>query len=98
MNWALILFLAVVTASAPPSAWAHSWYPRECCGGHDCMPADRIVADAYGNRMVIVGERRVWIPPGFAVRASPDGRIHVCFTDDVYGAQAPRCVFAPAEG
>ena len=94
-----VVALAALSAGAGSTfpALAHSWYPKECCSGHDCMPADSIITDVRGNRIVIVGDRRVWIPPGFAVRASPDARIHVCFTDDVFGVQAPRCVFMPAE-
>jgi hypothetical protein len=61
------------------------------------MAADGIFTDIGGNRIVTVGHRRVWIPPGFAVRPSPDNRIHVCLTDDVYGYQMPRCVFMPAQ-
>ena len=57
----------------------------------------RFYIDARENTIVIIGQRRVWIPPGFAVRSSPDHRIHVCFTDDVYGYQAPRCLFMPAQ-
>jgi hypothetical protein len=78
-------------------AKAHGWYPKECCHDHDCMPADDIYTDARGNTIIIVGQRRVWVPPGLAVRSSPDHRIHVCFTDDVYGYQAPRCVFMPSQ-
>jgi hypothetical protein len=62
------------------------------------MPADGIYLDDGGNRIVTIGQRRVWIPHGFAVRVSPDSRIHICVTDDPYHAQTLRCVFMPAEG
>jgi hypothetical protein len=92
----LALALSVFTALGLTPAKAHSWYPNECSSSHDCMPADRMYTDTGGNRILVVGQRRVWVPPGFAVRSSPDNRIHVCFTDDVWGYQAPRCVFMPA--
>lgn len=88
----------LVAAACTFAASAHSWYPKECCSDGDCMPADGIYTDIGGNRVVTIGHRRVWVPLGFAVRTSPDDRIHVCFTDDAFGVQAPRCVFMPAEG
>jgi hypothetical protein len=93
----LALALSVLTGLGFTPAKAHSWYPKECCSGQDCMLADGIYTDTGGNRVVKVGHRRVWVPPGFPVRPSPDARIHICFTDDVYGYQMPRCVFMPAE-
>jgi hypothetical protein len=92
-----LVALSVLAGFWLTPAKAHSWYPRECCSDHDCMHADKIGTDVSGNRIVIVGERKVWVPTGFPVRASPDGRIHICFTDDVYGSQMPRCVFMPAQ-
>ena len=32
--------LALLPASAKSPAYAHSWYPRECCSNHDCKPVD----------------------------------------------------------
>src|SRR5262245_17137190 len=90
-------FALLVTAAFSCAVRGHSWYPKECCSGQDCMLADGIYTDTGGNRIVKVGHRRVWVPPGFPVRPSPDARIHICFTDDVYGHQMPRCVFMPAE-
>jgi hypothetical protein len=61
------------------------------------VPADGIYSDTGGNRIVKIGHRRVLVPLGFPIRPSPDARIHICFTDDVYGYQMPRCVFMPAQ-
>ena len=66
MDHARILLLAAVIAIASaPTAFAHSWYPKECCSGQDCMLADGVYTDTGGNRIVKVGYRRVWVPPGF---------------------------------
>ena len=80
----------------------HSWYPKECCSNYDCMPADAIVTDERGGRIVIVGHTQIPIPDGFTVRSSPDGRIHVCFktvAGEQYGGPdfLPLCLFLPAQ-
>jgi len=49
-----ILILAIVSVSSIGTAKAHHWYPKECCAGHDCMPADDIVAGEDGRKIVIV--------------------------------------------
>jgi hypothetical protein len=81
---------------------AHSWYPIECCSAYDCMAADGIMTDSAGARMVMVRDQRIPIPLGLVPRASPDGRIHICFrsaTGDLDGAPSflPFCLFLPAQ-
>ena len=97
MNRTIILLLVALVMGTSPSVRAHSWYPKECCSNHDCMQADSLYTDAGGNRIVTIGHRRVWIPRDFAVRVSPDSRIHICFTDDTYGTQTLWCVFMPSQ-
>lgn len=91
--------LVLVTLAASPSlSSAHSWYPKECCSNQDCMPADRIEVDARGDLRVIVGRLRIWVPRGFAVRPSRDGRIHICFREEKdLKFLMPVCLFLPAE-
>jgi hypothetical protein len=31
---------------------AHDWYPLECCGDHDCAPADNVVRRNDGSLLV----------------------------------------------
>jgi hypothetical protein len=82
--------------------YAHKWYPAECCGGHDCAPANAIVLDRMGNMTVAVGDHRIKIPAGFVLRESPDSRIHICFQtliDEMDGSPliVPNCLFLPAQ-
>lgn len=82
-------------------AEAHSWYPRECCGSFDCVPADSITHEP-GGKFVIVGHTRIPIPKDFVPRSSPDGRIHVCFSTsagELYGepTYVVLCLYLPGE-
>lgn len=81
-----------------PAAQAHSWYPKDCCSDRDCMPADAIGSDHRGDRFVMVGQQRIWVPHGFPVRPSQDGRIHICFHLDDHRFLMPLCLFLPAQG
>lgn len=81
-------------------AFAHSWYPYECCSERDCFP-------------VPVHDVRV-VPGGWTLsdgtmvrqdeaRPSPDGRFHVCRSQDGKGAlirmyAKPACFWAPVMG
>lgn len=62
------------------------------------MPADQISTDARGDMLVIVGGLRIWVPNGFAVRPSPDHRVHICFREegDLKFPMA-LCLFVPAQ-
>jgi hypothetical protein len=82
------------------SAFAHSWYPFECCSERDCFP-------------VAVEDVRV-TPAGYTLtddtviaysetRPSPDGKFHVCRRQDGKGAlirlhNKPACFWAPVVG
>jgi hypothetical protein len=78
--WALILWLV-------RSAGAHSWYPAECCSGHDCAPVE--------PSRVRVGRGGYWLDGKFIpqanVRRSLDGEYHACFPQP----HNLRCFFAP---
>jgi hypothetical protein len=73
---ALPILVAGLLASLPVSA--HEWYPKECCSGRDCVLADRLMIDDRGDRIVLVGSRRIWVSKYVSPRPSPDGRVHIC--------------------
>lgn len=82
--------------------YAHDWYPPDCCGRNDCMPAGGVEGDGRGGMTVIVGDLRIAIPEGFAPRLSPDGRTHICFrtySSEIDGniSVTPVCLFLPAQ-
>jgi hypothetical protein len=81
------------------TAYAHSWYPKECCSQNDCVLVDRVERGPRGIMAVVVGHRRIEIPPGFAARSSPDNHIHVCFvsTPEEGAPWMPLCLFIPGE-
>jgi hypothetical protein len=63
---------------------AHSWYPKECCGGADCAPADAVVRRSDGSYLVSIRDMSVLIPRDYeGWQRSPDGRIHVCVSEYV---------------
>jgi len=102
MNALRILLFAMFVAAAPAFlAHGHSWYPEECCSNHDCMPADRIETNAYGDRIVFVANRQVWIPRGLSARLSSDGRVHICLrvvaTPEADISTIPFCLFVPPQ-
>lgn len=96
---ALKLLAAVIlstgTAFAPSSSVAHSWYPHDCCHDQDCMPVDVIDKDHRGDWSVRVGQLRIWVPERFEIRASPDGRAHICYRKDNELGYLPLCLFLP---
>ncbi len=64
---------------------AHDWYPKACCGDHDChpIPCEQIHYDG-----------KYWVYKDFIwakdkVRASLDEHCHVCITKQ----STPICIF-----
>jgi len=54
-RWIYVSPLAIgLTAGGIPTAYAHSWYPKECCSQNDCAPADRIEMGPRGITAVMV--------------------------------------------
>ena len=94
------LACAALLCAQPASG--HQWYPMECCSGRDCMTADQLKIDSRGDRIVMVGSRRIWVSKYLSPRPSPDGRIHICVREvngELDGALFPMtiCLFLPAE-
>jgi hypothetical protein len=56
---------------------AHDFYPPECCSGRDCrpVPCEQVSPAGAGYRYA----GRYFKPQ--AVRPSPDGQCHACFSD-----------------
>ena len=81
---------------------AHDWYPMECCSDRDCVQGDQLVIDDRGDRIVLVGARRIWVSKYLTPRPSPDTRVHICFREvngELDGSLFPMtiCLFIPAE-
>lgn len=88
------------TALCPIRTLGHGWYPKECCHDMDCAPVEdvtRWVPTGGGIPELIVSSKhgRVLVPQGFPVRASKDGRMHVCMVPDAFGAMTVTCLFVP---
>ena len=68
-----------VMTAMPLTAGAHDWYPKDCCGGNDCAPAESVLRRKDGGYEVLARGVSVLIPPEYNEwKLSPDGRIHVC--------------------
>ena len=89
------LFVAVLLLSGP--AFAHSWYPLECCSERDCFPVPvsdvRVIKGGWQLHDGTIIEHA-------EARPSPDGRFHVCRRQDGKGPlirmhKAPACFWAP---
>ena len=77
----MIVFLTTVILLA------HDWYPKDCCGEHDCRPVPCEEIHAEGNDLVYKGYH--WSRKSQQVRSSPDGSCAVCITVN----RTPICVF-----
>jgi hypothetical protein len=73
-------------------AYAHSWYPHDCCHGQDCrpVPCDELVETRYGlmwRGVVLFSETQV--------RPSLDQFCHVCAKEQkgTIIPYLPLCVF-----
>lgn len=81
-----LLFMVVT------GAFAHSWYPIECCSDRDCAPVadDAIEETASGFLIKATGE----VVSFQKARVVPDGRYHVCR----YPSGGLICFFRPLRG
>jgi hypothetical protein len=69
-------------------AFAHEWYPPDCCSGGDCIPIANERVHAMISGYVIDGRH---IVPYSQVRTSLDGRFHACFPRP----DKLQCLFVP---
>jgi hypothetical protein len=88
----LIECLLVLPSGDP--ARAHSWYPRQCCGGEDCRKVDKIDFLPSGDMVMHVGWIKVVVPRNFVKQPSQDADAHVCMSIAT-GTFRPVCVFMP---
>jgi hypothetical protein len=93
----MTLRLALLLALLAPAAWAHSFYPTECCSGQDCQPVDCDALREEEHGAVSYSPKTAAYPPEKPatyiftrdrVKPSQDDRCHVC----VNGGR-PLCVF-----
>jgi hypothetical protein len=94
---AILLAVLVLVAVAVKGAFAHSWYPAECCSSQDCEPiaSDEVRID--GNDYVLPTGHRV---PMSTARRSRDRDFHWCRTLSqprrfIEPSGKPACFFAP---
>jgi hypothetical protein len=74
-----ILLSAAFSVGGPPSSThAHSWYPNECCSRRDCVQADQMMIDHLGDRIVMVGNRHIWVSKYLSPPISRWPRPHLC--------------------
>jgi len=90
----IVLFAAFATWAVP--AWAHSWYPPECCAGQDCHEADSVTELPDGRAKVQVGRDTIFVPPTVKRRQSRDGHYHLCYHKWGNGTIV-HCFFEPAQ-
>jgi hypothetical protein len=76
-------------------AWAHDWYPRECCSGLDCAPVERAELMDNAAFHVTSAHGTTIVPATFPRRDSKDNRMHVCMRPGERGRMKPICVFLP---
>ena len=94
--------VATIALAAP--AYAHSWYPKDCCNDGDCAPVEsvtRFVPAGGGSPQLIITSRHgsaIVVPESYPVRESKDGRMHVCLRhspSDPFGDIEIVCLFIP---
>lgn len=83
---AVVLILVIFAGVA----WAHSWYPKECCSDRDSaeLAAERVKVTPNGY--VIDGRELI---PFSKAQASPDEKFHACFPATMLGKVG--CFWAP---
>jgi hypothetical protein len=94
--------LAIVAAALLQSfAYAHDWYPMECCHGMDCAPVDSVEtlapASTNGLSAMIVTTKygKVVVPADFPRRESKDNKMHACMRQGSTGRMHLLCLFVP---
>ena len=101
MMSARTLLLIVLLASLPTlSAYAHSWYPKECCTNDDCAPVTataQLIPTTGGVPQLIVTSKHgtAIVPQDFPAQELKDGRMHVCMRPDHDGVMDVMCLFIP---
>jgi hypothetical protein len=91
----IIKLAAIIVIAGSATAYAHSWYPKECCHDQDCHPVPCAELKIDRKHDSVVWKGLVWFGL-HQVRSSLDGQCHVCaksYTEFV--PYVPLCVFVP---
>jgi len=96
---------AVLSGSAAHHAHGHSWYTGirsplggACCGERDCGPVSPDLVRREPDQTISIWHAGQWYPvtsDNLVSLASPDGRVHACFWQPVWGPMRMLCVFLP---
>ena len=99
--------LAAMILAVAGNVRAHDWYPKECCGGHDCAPAtveqipvtpalaQQLQTTLPSAMMITTKHGTVIVPSGFKARESKDGRAHACIIRIGFGQARLMCLWLP---
>lgn len=87
----LILCTAFCVSMGATVAFAHSWYPTECCSDQDCKPVPCDSLDETKDGLDYINENgRVYKFDKEQIRPSQDKECHVCISSN---GITPYCVF-----
>ncbi len=97
-----LLFTSLLAIGPDSLAYAHSWYPKQCCSGEDCAPviatAQSLPASGGVPHLIVTSKHgKAVVPASLPVRESHDGRMHVCMRYDSFGAMEVICLFVPPD-
>ena len=95
ISFMTLLLPVIVAGSMSDAAFAHDWYPMECCHGMDCAPVDRVDTTEAGGMTVTSRHGTAVIPENMPRRESRDQRMHVCMQPSRFGRMRVICVFVP---
>ena len=92
---AALFFLCVVGG-----AFAHSWYPWECCSDQDCAPIKLNETPKEGNGGFTLMDGSGRFVAYKDIKPSPDGQWHLCEQKwpDKLADRKILCVWAPIGG
>jgi hypothetical protein len=98
----LLSMLMMVILMPPGRAYAHSWYPIQCCWDKDCAPAK--VQRVFAMSLIITKHGQAFVDDKTQVHEVPkehdDGTVHACIvpcpTEAARDKMCVRCIFLPA--
>lgn len=99
------LALSALASCGPgPSAYAHGWYPYDCCSDRDCWPMGEDADAREPDPQIVPGGYRLRDGTFVAqrdTRPSRDGRFHICRQggrasgEVIAPIDKPVCLFVP---
>ncbi len=88
------ILAALAGIALASAAYAHSWYPSECCHEQHCHVADNVRETTSGAEVRVRGEV-IFVPYTAKRRQSHDGHYHICY-GYADGEIIIYCFFEPA--